>query len=189
MRYRDKINLDKRIRDCSKCRGMNIKGVTQAAPAYGSIDSPVMMIGQSLCTACMETQIPFTGGSGLILDEVFKRLGVRKKDLFITNLVHCHPVGNRPSKPSEIANCTPWLYREINIVNPLLIVGFGTDVRQAIQPYPPFNQMCKYINGWLEGRHVLCVYHPAYFWRKGGMHSKMTQEYIAYLTEQIGRFV
>jgi len=121
--------LRAQIKACEKCEGMNIHGVTQAAPGYGSVHSPVVLVGQSLCHECMESQIPFTGGSGELIDASLALAGVDKRDIFITNVVHCHPHSeprdNRASKPHEIANCTPYLVRELNIVEPELITGFG----------------------------------------------------------------
>lgn len=67
-RERRMRTLATRIRNCTACDGMNIPEITQAAPGYGSVRSPVMIVGQSLCGPCMATQIPFTGGSGRFLD-------------------------------------------------------------------------------------------------------------------------
>jgi uracil-DNA glycosylase len=59
-RHRRYDRLAARIRACRRCEGMNIPGETQAAPGYGCQRSPVVIVGQSLCRKCMETQIPFT---------------------------------------------------------------------------------------------------------------------------------
>jgi uracil-DNA glycosylase len=67
--------LNAQIKACRSCDGMNIRGVTQAAPGYGSLRSPVVIVGQSLCEPCMKTQIPFTGGSGRFLDDSLARAG------------------------------------------------------------------------------------------------------------------
>jgi len=166
--------LDIRIKKCKLCPGLNIPKITENAPGYGNLDSPVMMIGQSLCTDCMETQIPFTGGSGRILDRVFKRLKIKKEDVFITNLLHCHPISNRPSKPHEIANCKPFLIHEINIVKPKVVIAFGADVRKHVI---------------LKHRFVNYCYHPAYVWRQGGLHSKTTDAYVEYLANFLKRYI
>ena len=94
----------------------NIPAVTQSAPGYGAVHSPVVIVGQSLCGPCMASQIPFTGGSGRFLDRSLAVADLAKEDIFITNVVHCHPPANRPSQPHEIANCRPYLHRELAIV-------------------------------------------------------------------------
>jgi DNA polymerase len=133
--------LRAQIKACEKCEGMNIHGVTQAAPGYGSVRSPVVLVGQSLCHNCMESQIPFTGGSGGLIDASLALADVDKRDVFITNVVHCHPHreprDNRASKPHEIANCTPYLVRELKIVEPELVIGLGNDAKRVLRAKHP----------------------------------------------------
>ncbi|WP_328514755.1 uracil-DNA glycosylase family protein [Mycolicibacterium palauense] len=124
--------LDDEIRACRRCEGMNKKGVTQAAPGWGSIDSPVAIVGQSLCEQCMKPQEPFYEGSGSLLNTSFERAGCRKADLFITNAVHCHPRKNRGSHDHEIVNCSPYLLRELEIVRPRLVIGLGEDAERVL---------------------------------------------------------
>lgn len=90
-RERRMRTLATRIRNCTACDGMNIPQITQAAPGYGSAQSPVMIVGQSLCGPCMATQIPFTGGSGRFLDRALDAATLTKEAVFTTNVVHCHP--------------------------------------------------------------------------------------------------
>jgi len=127
-----KASLDKCIKSCGKCEGMNLPGKTENAPGYGNVCSPIFFVGQSFCTQCMATQIPFTRGCGDILDEIFISLGKMKYDFFITNVVHCHPPNNRPSKDSEIKNCSRILLAELNIVKPGLVIALGADARRSV---------------------------------------------------------
>ena len=79
---------------------MNVPGETQSAPGFGTVCSPVVIVGQSLCgKPYMDSQIPFTGGSGKLIDEALDNVDKDKSDVFTTNVVHCHPPGNRPSRP------------------------------------------------------------------------------------------
>jgi uracil-DNA glycosylase len=119
---------------CRKCKGMNVPDETQASPGFGSPRSPVVVVGQSLCgKPCMRAQIPFTGGSGRFLNLGLERAGLAKSDIFTTNVVHCHPPGNRPSLPHEIQNCRPYLLRELEIIQPRLVIGLGKDASAALQ--------------------------------------------------------
>lgn len=129
--------LARQITGCTACPGMNIPEITQAAPGYGSLDSPVMIVGQSLCGPCMATQIPFTGGSGRFLDRALAAANLTKDAVFTTNVVHCHPPKNRPSLPHEIDNCRPYLAREIDILTPRLIIALGRDARAALEQLHP----------------------------------------------------
>lgn len=132
-----KLALDGEIRDCRRCEGMNIEGVTASAPGHGSLNSPVALVGQSLCQKCMESQIPFTGGSGELIDDSIKRAGLEKEDLFISNAVHCHPPKNRASHQHEIVNCTAFLHREFEIVRPRLVITLGRDAKRVLEFFYP----------------------------------------------------
>jgi DNA polymerase len=171
-RFELKVLLDNEIRACRRCEGMNEKGITQAAPGWGALDSPVAIVGQSLCEQCMKPQEPFYEGSGSLLDASYELADCKKSDLFITNAVHCHPPGNRESYVHEIANCSPYLYRELEIVRPRLVIGLGEDAkrvllflyptaREALWPFvAPKN---------LRSKTVPCLHfaaHPSYIKRK-----------------------
>jgi uracil-DNA glycosylase family 4 len=156
------------IRACRRCPGLNIPAVTEAAPGYGDPASPVFLVGQSLCEPCMQTQIPFTGGSGVILDRAFQLANVRKEQLFITNVVHCHPPNNRPSRPEEIENCSEYLQRELTIVQPRLIIGLGRDAENWLSRQPDFRPIfwSPHLPPPNNSETIyLFVYHPSYILR------------------------
>jgi uracil-DNA glycosylase family 4 len=136
-RDRRKTLLDAEIRACRRCDDMNEEGVTQAAPGWGSLDSPVAVVGQSLCEQCMKPQQPFYEGSESLLKASFRLAGCEKADLFVTNAVHCHPRGNRKSHSHEIVNCSPYLYRELQIVRPRLVIGLGEDAERVLSFFYP----------------------------------------------------
>lgn len=129
--------IAKRIGACRRCPGMNEPGVTASAPGYGSAHAPVAIVGQSLCRQCMAKGIPFTGHSGNYIDRALELAGRRKDELFITNVVHCHPRGDRPSKRHEIDNCVPFLHEELDVVSPRLIIGLGGDAEKVLSAHYP----------------------------------------------------
>ena len=141
-RPKELAQLAQRVRDCRKCPGLNLTEPpppflaqsTNSAPGYGDPLSPVVIVGQSLCGApCINAQIPFTGGAGKLLDEAFLRADITKSQIFITNVVHCHPQNNRPSLPHEITNCADYLADELRILHPRVIIGLGRDAREWLE--------------------------------------------------------
>ena len=107
--------------------------MTESAPGFGSIDSPVAIVGEALCRACMKKQEPFYGGSGRVLDRCFERAGIAKTDLFITNSIHCHPPGDRDPYPHETKNCAGFLRVELReIVQPRLVIGVGKYAKASL---------------------------------------------------------
>jgi uracil-DNA glycosylase family 4 len=182
----DKINwkrLTSEIKSCKLCEGMNSEKLgTLNAPGYGNRTSRLVLIGQSLCgKPCIDAQIPFTGGAGRILDQSFEKAGVQKKDIYITNVVKCHPLGNRMSKEHEIANCTPYLEQELRWISPDEIVCLGKDAWGYFDETvsSPCDGEIK-----LNERTVKIhfMYHPAYIMRNP---KKKREEYINNLVDVI----
>lgn len=139
-----KDRLDRRIRACRRCKSpdrLNVPGVTASAPGYGSINSPVAIVGEALCRRCMDKQEPFYGGSGSVLDRCFERAGKTKTDLFITNSIHCHPPDDRDPYPHETTNCAGFLREELrDIVQPRVVIGVGRFAKAAVlRLYPEPN--------------------------------------------------
>ena len=168
-RYAQLEAVAARIRVCHRCLGMNIAGITEAAPGYGDPHSPVFLIGQSLCGPCMATQIPFTGGSGHLLDLALSSAGVTKAQVFSSNVVHCHPPNNRPSLLHEIQNCSEYLHEELSIVRPILIIGLGKDAHVAVQSWlgsSSFMWSATVQHVTAERPAMLLVPHPAYILRQ-----------------------
>lgn len=158
--------LSKKILNCHKCEGLNEKGSTESAPGYGNIYSKIMIIGQSLCRPCMETKIPFTGGSGRLLDRAFEEAGMKKSEAFITNVVHCHPPDNRKSFPHEIENCKNYLKEELEILDPKTIIPLGMDAVISILGEELWSSSVgKKIS--LTKHTVFPQYHPSYIMKQG----------------------
>jgi len=124
--------IAERISTCRQCPDMNEPGVTASAPGRGSAHAPVAIVGQSLCRKCMESGIPFTGGSGIYIDRALELADRKKSELFITNVVHCHPEDDRKSRPYEIENCVHFLHEELDVVSPRLIIGLGEDAEKVL---------------------------------------------------------
>ena len=178
--------LAQRVRSCRRCPGLNIAGETESAPGYGSPDSPVVIVGQSLCGPCMKSQIPFTGGSGKLIDQALTAAGLRKNEIFITNVVHCHPPDNRPSLPQEVSNCSKFLSAELETVRPQLIIGLGKDAAQWLKEWArphashwtPNTPAPKVSDAPL----LMLVHHPAYIRRRP---AEERDRYIQQLTHAL----
>lgn len=128
-----KRKLDAHIACCRSCKGLNLKTITGSAPGWGNLNASIFFVGQSLCTQCMRTQIPFTEGSGYYIDAALRLSGMRRHDVFISNLVHCHPPKNRTSSQDEIANCAHFLREELELVQPELVVCLGKDAQLGLR--------------------------------------------------------
>lgn len=100
------------------------------------------IVGQSLCRKCMESGIPFTGGSGIYIDRALELADREKSELFITNVVHCHPEDDRKSHRYEVDNCRHFLHEELDVVAPRLIIGLGSDAKKVLTArFPDSHQL------------------------------------------------
>ena len=141
-------SLNAQIKKCQLCEGMNIPRLTENCPGWGDLNAKVFFIGQSLHKYGIHSDLPFILGSGYLLDAALRLSGLLRKDVFISNVVHCHPPKNRASTTEEKENCLSFLEREIDIVEPELIVALGNDAHWAVIQF---------------GIKALCIKHPASF--------------------------
>jgi len=168
---------------------MNREGHTASAPGFGSIDSPVVMVGQSLCEKCMETKVPFTGGSGELIDDSLERAGFAKDAIFITNVVHCHPPRNRPSYDYEIVNCCSYLHRELELVRPRLVIALGRDAHRVLSFFHPGSRPLPWpfapprARGIRRAPYLLFAKHPS--WIKRQHDAALEEEYVSRLADAV----
>jgi uracil-DNA glycosylase family 4 len=184
-----KALLDEEIKACRRCEGMNRPLETESAPGWGNLDSPVAIVGQSLCEQCMEPQEPFYEGSGSLLERAFREADLLKKQLFITNAVHCHPRGNRGSHAHEVVNCSSYLYRELEIVRPRLVICLGEDAQRVLSFFYPSAR--KVLSPFAAPRNfrsktvpcLLFAQHPS--WVKRQHKPALEAEYVDSLAEAL----
>ena len=159
----DWIDLETEIENCKQCPKMNRRGRSESCPGRGNKESPIVLVGQSLCRLGMETKTPFAGSSGVLLDRIFDRSEIEIRDnIFISNLVKCHPPGNRASTTIEKNNCIAYLIHEIQFIHPKIVITLGKDATLAFLGRIPFGEA---VNNYFEGEDFILapVYHPAYY--------------------------
>jgi DNA polymerase len=104
---------------------------------------------------------PFVGAAGKFLDELLTMIGMKREDVFITNIVKCRPPGNRDPQPDEIQTCTShYMDRQIQAISPKVIVTLG---RLSMGLFLPEAKISS-VHGqsiWVKGRLIVPMYHPA----------------------------
>jgi len=108
---------------CRKCRLWSSR--TNPVPGHGNQDSDVMFIGEAPGYNEDLEGKPFVGAAGKFLDQLLGIAGLRRGDVFITNVLKCRPPGNRDPLPDEVEACSPYLDRQISIIRPKLVVCLG----------------------------------------------------------------
>ena len=111
------------VRVCTRCR-LHV-GRTQAVPGEGNPDTEVVFVGEGPGFNEDQQGRPFVGAAGGLLVKLLGSIGWRREDVFITNVVKCRPPGNRDPEPDEIAACAPYLRRQLEVLDPALVVTLG----------------------------------------------------------------
>ncbi|MCL1785796.1 MAG: uracil-DNA glycosylase [Alphaproteobacteria bacterium] len=164
---RDITRCDK----CPLCRTRN-----KAVPGEGRADAKIMIVGEAPGAVNDETGRPFVGHGGQILDKILDRCGVRRADLFITNVIKCRPPENRKPTKKEIAACRQYLSRQIDSINPKLIIALGSVAFETITGQTVrTKENCGRVFD-MGGRKVgLCIHPNALRYVKGGLDSLAEQ--------------
>lgn len=113
-------NLGEQIRVCQRCR--LAKSRTLAVPGEGPDHAEIMMIGEGPGFHEDRQGRPFVGAAGKFLDELLASINLKREDIFITNVVKCRPPQNRDPEPDEIEACKPYLDRQIELIQPKIII-------------------------------------------------------------------
>jgi uracil-DNA glycosylase len=112
------------ILQCTKCELH--KGRTNAVPGEGPYDARIMFVGEGPGQNEDEQGRPFVGAAGKFLTDLLESIGLKRSDVFITNIVKCRPPSNRAPRKSEIEACNPYLQSQIRLINPSIICPLGT---------------------------------------------------------------
>lgn len=146
------------VKGCTLCELARSR--THAVPGEGSPSARVMLIGEGPGWHEDQEGRPFVGNSGKFLTELLEKAGLRREDVFITNVVKCRPPSNRDPLPDEIHACSSYLERQIAAIDPEVIVTLG---RFSMTKYFPGERISR-IHGEakkLGKRLVVPMYHPA----------------------------
>jgi DNA polymerase len=91
----------------------------------GHADADLMFVGEAPGATEDERGLPFVGRAGQLLNQLLSEIGLERGDVFITNVTKCRPPGNRDPLPAEIEVCKPYLYRQIELIEPKVICTLG----------------------------------------------------------------
>jgi len=119
----DLERLAAEVAQCTKC--LLHRGRTHAVPGEGPEDADIMFVGEGPGFHEDQQGRPFVGAAGQFLEELLESIGLTREDVFITNVVKCRPPGNRDPLPQEINACKAYLDRQIELIDPVVVVTLG----------------------------------------------------------------
>jgi len=161
----DPKELASEIACCTRCDLH--KERTQTVFGIGDLNAELLIIGEAPGAEEDRLGEPFVGPAGKLLNSMLGAIGLSRQQVYIANILKCRPPGNRDPKPEEVAQCAPYLARQVEIIQPRLILAVGRIAAQnLLQQTTPIGKMRgqRYTYGQLEIP-VIVTYHPAYLLR------------------------
>src|SRR5712691_10917632 len=150
------------VRACRMCKLCQTR--TEGVPGEGSPNAEIMFIGEGPGFHEDQQGRPFVGAAGQLLTEMLRGIGMRREDVFITNVVRCRPPGNRDPLPDELAACDVYTQRQIAVLDPKLIVTLGRYSMARFVGTGPMRDLHGRTREW-NGITCLAMYHPAFILR------------------------
>jgi len=150
--------------DCQRCK-LHTLGRRQVVFGVGHPDADLMFVGEAPGADEDIQGEPFVGRAGQLLTKIIEAIGLKRSDVYIANVIKCRPPGNRNPEPDEVERCEPFLFRQIDIVKPKVIVALGKFAAQSLlKTNDPITR--------LRGREyrfrsatLIPTFHPAYLLR------------------------
>ena len=119
---------------CTRCALAN--GRTQVVFGAGSPDAELMFVGEAPGFHEDQQGVPFVGQAGKLLDRLLEGIGLTRADVWVANVLKCRPPGNRDPLPEEIASCEPHLFRQIELIEPLMVATLGNFATKLLSGKP-----------------------------------------------------
>ena len=127
---RELEKIAEEVRRCRKCELGSSR--TNAVPGEGNPNARIMFVGEAPGVEEDAQGRPFVGRAGQLLDKVIAACGLKRSDVFIGNILKCRPPENRDPRAEEIINCFPHLQRQIETINPEIIVALGAPAARTL---------------------------------------------------------
>lgn len=150
---------------------------TRAVPGEGPPDAEIMFIGEGPGYHEDQQGRPFVGAAGQFLEQLLGSIGLRRREVFIANVIKCRPPANRDPLPEEISACSGWLDRQLAIVQPKLVVTLGRFSLARFLPGTPISRVHGQARE-VGGRLVLPMYHPAAALHQGSLRRTIEEDFL-----------
>jgi uracil-DNA glycosylase len=152
------------IGDCTRCK-LHTLGRTQVVFGVGNPDADLMFVGEAPGADEDEQGIPFIGRAGQLLTKIIEAINLKRDDVYIANIIKCRPPQNRNPEPDEVASCEPFLFRQIDVIKPKVIVALGKYAAQTLlRRDTPISRLRGQVFDY-RGAKLVPTFHPAYLLR------------------------
>jgi len=155
--------IQEEIGDCTRCALH--AGRNKIVFADGSPTARLMFVGEGPGADEDAQGLPFVGRAGQLLNNMITAMGLKREDVYIANVVKCRPPANRTPEPEEAHTCSPFLFRQIDVVRPEVLVALGATAATYLlgQKQPLAGLRGRVLS--VRGTRLIVTYHPAYLLR------------------------
>jgi len=149
--------------DCTRCKLHSTRHTIVFGD--GNPKAELVFVGEGPGADEDAQGLPFVGRAGKLLTQMIEAMGLQRKDVYICNVVKCRPPENRLPEEDEIKTCSPFLFRQLDVIGPKVIVCLGAVAAKAL--LQTNRGISQFRGQWLEyrGRKLMATYHPAYLLR------------------------
>ena len=163
--------LERAVKSCTLCPLHQTR--TQGVFGVGNRNAQWMVIGEAPGADEDRQGEPFVGRAGQLLNSMLKAVGLKREQVFIANILKSRPPNNRDPRPEEVRACLPYLFRQIELVNPQLILCVGRIAAQTLlETDTSIGKLRGQLHRIAGNRPMIVTYHPAYLLRSPGEKRK-----------------
>lgn len=168
------LKIREDLGDCTRCKLHKTR--TNIVFADGNPNAQLVFVGEGPGHDEDVQGIPFVGRAGKLLTQMIEAMGLQRKDVYICNVVKCRPPENRLPEKDEVAQCSPFLLRQLDTINPKVIVCLGACAAQTL--LETNRGISQFRGEWLEFRRkkLMATYHPAYLLRNPSAKSEVWKD-------------
>jgi uracil-DNA glycosylase len=150
--------------ECSRCK-LHRLGRKQIVFGVGNPSADLMFVGEAPGADEDQQGIPFVGRAGQLLTKIIEAIDLQREDVYIANVIKCRPPGNRNPEPDEVESCEPFLFQQIDVIKPKVIVALGTFAARALlRTLDPISRLRGRVYDY-RGAKLVPTFHPAYLLR------------------------
>lgn len=180
-------NFALEISECRKCKVL-ASGRKQIVFGSGNPNADVVVVGEAPGADEDEQGKPFVGRAGKLLTDILKAINFTREEIFICNILKCRPPDNRNPLPDEIENCEPYLFKQLEMIKPKLILAVGTFASQTLlRSKEPLGKLRGRFHEY-KGIKMMVTYHPAALLRNPNW-KKPTWEDVQLFRKEYDRLV
>jgi uracil-DNA glycosylase family 4 len=170
------------IGDCTRCK-LHAQGRKQIVFGVGNPNADLMFVGEAPGADEDVQGVPFVGRAGQLLTKMIEAMGFKRDEVYIANVIKCRPPENRNPDPDEVATCEPFLFKQIETIQPKVIVALGSfAAKTLLKTQDPISRLRGRVYAY-HGAKLIPTFHPSFLLRSPNQKKYAWEDLKRALTE------